>query len=110
MSEAMESRAHLPRTAGTTVAIVVAACAVVVVAGAGLALAIGYVSVFELGVVWAVLGFGLSLSADPLGGRRLGRAVLWAVAALLLGGLPIILLAWRVGARRSGAYEPKVSR
>jgi hypothetical protein len=105
----MEGRTHLPRAIGTSAAIVAAACAVVLVSGAGLALAVGYVSILELAVVWALLGFGLSLAADPPGGRRLGPAVLWAVAALLLGGLPIILLAWRVGARRARAYEPKVS-
>ena len=106
----MEDRAHLPRAAGTTVAIVVAAFGVVFAVGAGLAFAFGYVSILELAVVWALVAVGLSLYADPSGGRRFGRAALWAVAALLLGGLPIIVLAWRVATRRARAYDPKVSR
>ena len=106
----MEDRAHLPRAAGTTVAIVVAAFGVVFAVGAGLAFAFGYVSILELAVVWALIAVGLSLYADPPGGRRVARAALWGVAALLFGGLPIILLAWRVGTRRARAYDPKVSR
>ena len=106
----MESRAHLPRTVGATLAIAVAAFAIVFAVGAGLAFAFGYVSILELAVVWALVAVGLSLYADPSGGRRFGRAALWGVAALLFGGLPIILLAWRVGTRRARAYDPKVSR
>ena len=106
----MESPAHLLRAAGTTVAIVVVAFGVVVGVGAGMVLAFGYASILALGVVWALVAAGLSFSADPPSGRRFGRAALWAVAALLLGGLPIIFLASRVAKRRARAYEPKVSR
>ena len=60
--------------------------------------------------MWALLAAGLSLYADPPDERRFGRAALWAVAALLFGGLPIVLLAWRVATRRAGAYDPNVSR
>jgi hypothetical protein len=102
--------AGIPRTALTAVAILVAAFGVVVFVGAGLALAFDYVSVLALAPVWALVAAGLSLYADPPGGRRVGRAVLWAVAALLLGGLPIVLLAWRIGTRRTRVYEPNVSR
>src|SRR5919108_2465616 len=98
--------ANIPRTARTTVAIVVAAFGIVVAVGAGLVLAFGYVSVLALAPVWALLAASLSLYTDPPSGRRFGRAALWAVAALLLGGLPIILLAWRVATRRARAYDP----
>jgi hypothetical protein len=103
----MEGR--LPRTAGVTVAIAVAAFGLVVAVGAGLALAFDYVSVLELGVIWALIAAGLSLYTDPPGARRWWRAALWALAALLLGGLPILYLAWRV-ASRSVNQEPNVSR
>ena len=88
----------------------VAAFGVVFAVGAGVLLAFGYASVLELAGVWALVAAGLSLYADPPGGRRFGRAALWAVAALLVGGLPIVLLAWQVATRRTGAYDPNVSR
>ena len=105
----MESRAHLPRTVGATLAIAVAAFAIVFAVGAGLAFAFGYVSILELAVVWALVAVGLSLYADPPRERRWGHAALWALAALLLGGLPILFLAWRVATRRA-VQEPNVSR
>ena len=90
-------------------AIAVAAFGVVLAVGAGLALAFDYVSALELGVIWALVAAGLSLYADPPRERMYGRAALWALAALLLGGLPILFLAWRVASRRA-AQEPNVSR
>ena len=110
MNDAMEGHAHLPRAAGTTLAIVAAAFGIVVAVEAGLALTVGYLSVLVLSVVWALVAVGLSLYLDPSGERRPGHAALWAVAAFLLGGLPIVVLAWRVATRRAGAYEPNVSR
>jgi hypothetical protein len=109
MSDAMEGRAHIPRTVGTTAAVAVAAFGLVFVVGAGLAFALGYVSALELAVIWALIAGGLSLYTDPPGARRWWRAALWALAALLLGGLPILYLAWRVAIRRT-AQEPNVSR
>jgi hypothetical protein len=105
----MERRAPIPRIAGTTVAVVVAAFGAVLAVGAGLALAFDYASILALGVVWALIGAGLSLYADPPGRRRVGQAALWALAALLLGGLPILFLAWRIATRRA-VQEPNVSR
>jgi len=101
MTDAMNGR--------TTVVIALAAFGIVVAVEAGLALTVGYVSVLAAGVVWALVALGLSLYADPAGERRPGHAALWAVAAFLLGGLPIVVLAWRVAHAR-GRYEPNVSR
>ena len=67
-------------------------------------------SVLELGAIWALIAAGLSLYGDPQGKRRFGRAALWAAAALLFGGLPIIVLAWHIAGRRAPVYEPNVSR
>ena len=104
----MDGHAHLPRTAAA-IGIAVAAFGVVVAVEAGLAFTFGYVSVLESAVVWALIAAGLSLYADPPRERRWGHAALWALAALLLGGLPILFLTWRVATRRA-VQEPKVSR
>ena len=110
MTDAMEGHARLGRTTATTTAIALAAFGVVLAVGTGLALAFDYVSVLELGAIWALIAAGLSLYGDPQGKRRFGRAALWAAAALLFGGLPIIVLAWHIAGRRAPVYEPNVSR
>jgi hypothetical protein len=96
-----------PRRIGKAAALVGAAFAMVVGAVA-LGVWVGYVSLLAIAPVWAAAAFALSLYGDRPGERSLARAALWALAGLLLAGIPTLFLAWRAADRRD--YEPKVSR